>query len=164
MSEKQHYSVCSSVSDSYSERNSLSNSDFEYECSFSTLKHITGKTYLRSTMSEQRLDDLTVLSIERYISSQLSLEQVVDKFADQDKIEGSCFRDLCILGFKTAAKLRLASQSSSAQTTTGAFTDAENEVLEMYFDSFLEAGDVPSSEECREFLESQPIASRPTSD
>lgn len=67
-------------------------------------------------------------------------------------------------GVKTAAKLRLASRSSSAQTTTGAFTDAENEVLEMYFDSFLEAGDVPSSEECREFLESHPIASRPTSD
>ena len=53
------------------------------ERSFSALKRI--KTYLRSTMSEQRLNDLAVLSIERDFSSQLSLERVVDKFADLDK-------------------------------------------------------------------------------
>ena len=38
-----------------------------------------------SSRSEQRLNDLAVLSIERDFSSQLSLERVVDKFADLDK-------------------------------------------------------------------------------
>jgi len=66
MSEKQHYSAYSSVSDSsYVNETSSNNSDVEYERSFSTLKRITSKTYLMSTMSEQRLDDLTILSIER---------------------------------------------------------------------------------------------------
>ena len=36
-------------------------------------------------MSEQRLVDLAVLSIERELSKKLSLDEVVDKFAAQDK-------------------------------------------------------------------------------
>ena len=53
------------------------------ERSFSSLKRI--KTYLRSTMSEQRLVDLAILSIEHKISKSLSLDEVVDNFASQDK-------------------------------------------------------------------------------
>ena len=43
------------------------------------------KTYLRSSMSEQRLTDLAVLSIERDISDSLDLENVVDAFAQKHK-------------------------------------------------------------------------------
>ena len=38
---------------------------------FSTLKRV--KSYLRSTMNEQRLSDLAILSIERELSSNVSL-------------------------------------------------------------------------------------------
>ena len=53
------------------------------ERSFSALKRI--KTYLRSTMSEQRLVDLAVLSIERDLSRKLSMDTIVDHFAAKDK-------------------------------------------------------------------------------
>ena len=52
------------------------------ERSFSALKRI--KTYLRSTMTE-RLIDLVVLSIERELSKQISLDQVVNEFASKDR-------------------------------------------------------------------------------
>ena len=55
----------------------------ECERTFSALKRI--KTYLRSTMTNERLSDLAVLSIERDISSNLVLDDVVDKFAALDK-------------------------------------------------------------------------------
>ena len=44
--------------------------------SFSALKRI--KTYLRSTMTEQCLVDLAVLSIERDLSGLLSLDEIID--------------------------------------------------------------------------------------
>lgn len=53
------------------------------ERSFSALKRI--KTYLRSTMQEDRLVDLAVLSVEREISQTLNLEDVIDKFCAHDK-------------------------------------------------------------------------------
>ena len=53
------------------------------ERTFSALKRI--KTYLRSSMQEERLVDLAVLSVERGISQTLSLEDVVDNFYAQDK-------------------------------------------------------------------------------
>ena len=53
------------------------------ERSFSGLKRI--KTYLRSTMSEQRLVDLAVLSVERDLSRKLSMDTIVDHFAAKDK-------------------------------------------------------------------------------
>ena len=54
----------------------------ECERSFSCLKRT--KSYLRSSMSEQRLIDLAVLSIEQELSKDLSLDEVVNKFAGED--------------------------------------------------------------------------------
>lgn len=53
------------------------------ERTFSTLKRI--KSYLRSTMTEQRLSDLAILSIERDISDDMDMEQVVDNFAAKER-------------------------------------------------------------------------------
>ena len=55
----------------------------ECERSFSALKRI--KTYLRSTMTEQRLTDLAILSIEKELANDISLDDVVDLFAARDK-------------------------------------------------------------------------------
>jgi len=51
------------------------------ERSFSTMKRI--KTYLRSTMADQRLNDLCLLTIEREMSNELLIDpsSVIDKFA-----------------------------------------------------------------------------------
>ena len=53
------------------------------ERSFSALKRI--KSYLRSTMVEDRLADLAILSIEREISGSLVLEDVITEFAAIDQ-------------------------------------------------------------------------------
>ena len=53
------------------------------ERSFFALKRI--KSYLRSTMTQQRLVDLAILSVEKELSQSLSLDSVVDQFASQDK-------------------------------------------------------------------------------
>ena len=53
------------------------------ERSFSALKRI--KTYLRSTMNEDRLTGFAVLSIERELSSSISLEYVVFKFSSTNQ-------------------------------------------------------------------------------
>ena len=53
------------------------------ERNFSALKRI--KTYLRSTLAEQRLNDLSILSIEREIATGISLEDVITEFAYQEK-------------------------------------------------------------------------------
>ena len=42
------------------------------------------KTWLRTTMTEQRLVDLAVISIERDLSTELSLDQVIIEFAGKD--------------------------------------------------------------------------------
>jgi len=55
----------------------------ECERSFSALKRI--KSYLRSTMSEERLINLATLSIERRLADSLSLDEVINKFAATDK-------------------------------------------------------------------------------
>ena len=55
----------------------------ECERSFSALKRT--KTYLWSSMSEQRLTDLAVLSIEKEISQSLSLDEVVKNFSGDDE-------------------------------------------------------------------------------
>ena len=54
------------------------------EQSFSALKCI--KTFLRSTMSEQHLTDLALLSIEKQLSQTLPLDDVIDRFAAADTI------------------------------------------------------------------------------
>ena len=48
------------------------------ERSFSTLKRV--KNYLRTTMSEQRLTDITTLPVERELSGSILLDDVVDAF------------------------------------------------------------------------------------
>ena len=53
------------------------------ERSFSALKQI--KSYLRSTMAQDRLVGLAALSIEKDISKDLSLDKVVDQFTSRDK-------------------------------------------------------------------------------
>ena len=53
------------------------------ERSFSALKRM--KSYLRSTMTQQRLVDLAILSIEKELSKNLSLDNVVNQFASYDK-------------------------------------------------------------------------------
>lgn len=52
------------------------------ERTFSSLKRI--KTWLRTTMSEDRLVDLATLSIERDMSANLSLDQVVTDFSNKE--------------------------------------------------------------------------------
>ena len=49
------------------------------ERSFSKLKLI--KSYLRSSIAQDRLDSLALISIENKAARQLDLEEVVDKFA-----------------------------------------------------------------------------------
>ena len=55
------------------------------ERSFSSLRRV--KTYLRSTMSQERLNNLSLIHIERDISSKLwdNLEEIVMKFAQLHK-------------------------------------------------------------------------------
>lgn len=53
------------------------------ERSFSSLKRI--KSYLRSTMSEQRLTDLAIISIERELSSSVCLDKAIDIFSQSDR-------------------------------------------------------------------------------
>lgn len=58
----------------------LAVSTAQCERSFSALKRI--KNYLRSTMSEQRLTDISLLSIEKDLSNDISME---DRFESGDK-------------------------------------------------------------------------------
>lgn len=51
------------------------------ERSFSKLKLI--KTYLRSTIAQDRLDALAVLSIEREEAQHLDIEKIIDEFANK---------------------------------------------------------------------------------
>ena len=53
------------------------------EQSFSAIKRI--KTYLRSTMSEQRLNDVALLSIERKEVEYLSFDDIINRFATVNK-------------------------------------------------------------------------------
>ena len=61
----------------------ISVSTAKCERCFSALKRI--KTYLRNSMSEQRLSDLAVLSIERDFSDSLELDLVVNNFAHKNR-------------------------------------------------------------------------------
>ena len=53
------------------------------ERTFSALKRI--KTYLRTTMGEQRLSDIALLSIERDLSNSISFDDVIERFEGSDK-------------------------------------------------------------------------------
>ena len=61
----------------------LAVSTAECERSFSALKRV--KTYLRTTMTEKRLTDIALLSIERSLSDVIRLEDVVTAFEGSDK-------------------------------------------------------------------------------
>ena len=56
------------------------------ERSFSTLKLV--KNHLRSTMGDERLSNLAVLSIESELSDAINLEEVILNFLDWITIEG----------------------------------------------------------------------------
>lgn len=58
------------------------------ERSFSALKRI--KTYLRSSMSKQRLTDMAILSIERDLADSLILSNVVDVLARKSRRIALC--------------------------------------------------------------------------
>ena len=60
----------------------LAVSTAQCERSFSALKRI--KTYLRTTMSEQRLTDIALISIERDLSDQISFDNVLEHFENGD--------------------------------------------------------------------------------
>lgn len=62
---------------------SISVSSAECERSFSSLKRT--KTRLRTTMAEERLSDLAVLSIEREMVSSIDLDRIIDDFASGDQ-------------------------------------------------------------------------------
>ena len=49
------------------------------ERSFSKVKLI--KTYLRSTVAQERLDGLSLLAIERDAAQKLDIDSIIDKFA-----------------------------------------------------------------------------------
>lgn len=55
----------------------------EGERSFSALKRV--KTRLRSTMTEDMLSDLSVLSIEKELAQAIDLTDIIDKFDAKDK-------------------------------------------------------------------------------
>ena len=59
------------------------------ERSFSKLKLI--KTYLRSTMAQERLDGLYLLAIERESAQNIDLDSIVDKFAKANARRASKF-------------------------------------------------------------------------
>lgn len=57
------------------------------ERSFSKLKLI--KSYLRSSMSQERLSDLAIFSIERELVKSVDFESLVNDFVREEKL---CFR------------------------------------------------------------------------
>ena len=61
----------------------LSVSSAACERTFSSLKRV--KTYLRSTMTDERLTNLALLTIEKDLTMILSLEDVIDKFSSSDR-------------------------------------------------------------------------------
>jgi len=56
----------------------------ECERSFSSLKQT--KTFLRSTMSQQQLANLAVISTEKEPSQEVSLGEIIDEFAAEDNM------------------------------------------------------------------------------
>ena len=53
------------------------------ERSFSTLRLI--KNYLRSTMCEERLSDLAILSIEKEMCDKINVDEVISEFGQVDR-------------------------------------------------------------------------------
>ena len=52
------------------------------ERSFSALRRV--KTYLRSTMGQQRLNDLLLLHVHKEITDSLNLKEVVNNFVNSE--------------------------------------------------------------------------------
>ena len=60
----------------------IASNSLSAEHSFSKLKLI--KSYLRSTLAQDRLDSLALISIENEAAAQLQLDAVVDRFAEAE--------------------------------------------------------------------------------
>ena len=58
-----------------------------YTSSFSKLKIV--KNYLRSTMTQERLSDLALLSIEHDICEKIDYAKVIDEFAAREARKAS---------------------------------------------------------------------------
>jgi len=57
------------------------------ERSFSVVKHI--KTYLRTSIGKEWLQNLSILAIGKKLASELSLDAIVDIFTSEDKNKNS---------------------------------------------------------------------------
>ena len=67
----------------------LTSSTCEVERPFSTLRRL--KTCLRSTITQQRLNDLTVLTIHRDETEALDINEVVTEFVSRSQIRRNKF-------------------------------------------------------------------------
>ena len=55
----------------------------ECERSFSALKRI--KNHLRTTMNQQRLADLAILTIDKEVADSINIDDILVEFASSDK-------------------------------------------------------------------------------
>lgn len=59
------------------------------ERSFSLMRRV--KTYLRSTMGQQRLNNISILAAYRELSDQTNMDEIVDDFINQNNLRKATF-------------------------------------------------------------------------
>lgn len=64
-------------------RNFVSVSSSTCERSFSTMRRI--KTWLRTSMVQNRFDDLSIINIEKCMAKTINYDDIVDAFANQNR-------------------------------------------------------------------------------
>jgi len=73
------------------------------ERSFSKLKII--KNYLRSTMSQDRLTNMGIISIERELASKINFEDIIDEFGYKKSTKSEILKCKIIIFFKLLYKV-----------------------------------------------------------